>query len=214
MTGASRAIWFFPSFASSYSYFAAQRIEDVAARHGRAVLWRPVMLRRLLAAQHGGTVPDRSTQWIEYQMRDVVRIAAARGLPFAMPNRFPPDSEATYAIVYGLAGSDEERLRSLTLAVLQAVWASGKPVRDAAEVGDALARYLMGRTEVELAGRDPAGVAAADAALDLARRSGMCGAPWMVVDGETFWGQDRLPALDHWLGGRPRLAAVDKPIAD
>jgi len=213
MTGTSRAIWFFPSFASSYSYIAAQRIEDIAQRHGRPVLWRPVMLRKLIAEQHGGTSPDRSSERIQYQMRDVVRIATLRGLPLVMPNRFPPDSEATYAIVYGLAGGDEARLCSLTLALLQAIWASGKPVRDAAEVGEALARYLVGRAEVELAARDPAGAAAADAALDEARRTGMCGAPWMVVEGETFWGQDRIVWLDRWLGSRPRPSA-DKAVAD
>ncbi len=213
MTDPSRAIWFFPSFASSYSYIAAQRIEDVAARHGRVVLWRPVLMRRLLAEQHGGVVPDRSAERMAYHLRDVVRIANARGLPLVVPSRIPADSDVSYAMVYALAGGDEARLRALTLAVLQAVWASGKPVRDAAEMSTALARYLLGRAEVELAACDPAGVAGHDAALAEARRTGMCGAPWMVVEGETFWGQDRIVWLDRWLGARPRPPA-DKAVAD
>lgn len=211
-TDPSRAIWFFPSFASAYSYLAAQRIEDIAARHGRTVLWRPVMLRRLLDELHGGQRPDMPVQRLEYQMRDALRLAADRGLPFVMPARFPPDSECTYPIVYALAGGDEGKLRNLTLAVLQAVWASGKTVRDAAEVGAALARYLMGRAEVELAARDPAGPPAAEAAHAEARRSGMFGAPWTVVEGETFWGQDRLMFLERWLGAHPQSRG-DKAVA-
>ena len=213
MNDPSRAIWFFSSFSSSYSYFAAQRIEDVAARHGRTVLWRPVLLRRLRDELYGGHPPDVPVPVLEYRMRDVARIAAARGLPLTMPSRFPPDSDATCPIVYALAGGDEARLRSLTLALFQAIWGSGKTVRDAAEITDALARYLMSGAEVELAARDPAGVAAHDAALAEARRTGMFGAPWMVVDGETFWGQDRIVWLDRWLGSRPRPAA-DKAVAD
>lgn len=213
MTDPSRAIWFFPSFASSYSYFAAQRIEDIAARHGRTVLWRPVLLRRLRAELHGGAEPETPVAILEYRMRDVARIAAAERIPLVMPMPFPPDSEATCPTLYALAAGDEFRLRTLTLALLQAIWASGRTARDAAEIGAALARYLMGRAEVELAARDPAGVAAHEAALAEARRSGMFGAPWTAVEGEAFWGQDRLDALDRWLASRPAAAGGDKAVA-
>lgn len=212
MTDPSRAVWFFPSFASAYCYLAAQRIEDVAARHGRSVLWRPVLLRRLQDELHGGERPDLPAAVLDYRMKDALRVAAFSGLPFVMPARFPPDSEATYPLVYALAGGDEAKLRSLTLALLQAVWASGRLVRDAAEIGAALARYLMGRAEVEQAAHNPAGAAAAEAAHAEARRTGMFGAPWTVVEGECFWGQDRLLVLDRWLGAHP-LPRADKAVA-
>ncbi|MFZ2909911.1 MAG: DsbA family protein, partial [Candidatus Desulfobacillus denitrificans] len=37
------------------------------------------------------------------------------------------------------------------------------------------------------------------AETEAALAKGMCGAPWFVVDGEPFWGADRLPQIEKWL---------------
>ena len=192
-------ITFYPAFSSSYSYLAAQLVDEIGAKHGRAVLWRPVRLARVHDHHYPDGRPARLAARTDYMTRDVERIAELRGLPYAWPPDFPPDSDLTAAVCYALAAGDEARLRGVTLAVLGAVWARGQTMRSLDEITESLSAYGASRTAVAAAAQDPAGAAAHDAALGAALDSGMFGAPWMAVEGQTFWGHDRLDYLDRWL---------------
>ena len=88
MTIKSLEFWF--DFASTYSYLSAMRIQDVAAQSGVSVDYKPFLLGPIFAAQ-GWTmspfnlVPAKG----RYMVRDIERIAAARGLAFKLPTPFP-----------------------------------------------------------------------------------------------------------------------------
>ena len=72
-------------------------------------------------------------------------------------------------------------------------------MRTVEEIVAGLSGFGASRTAVAAAANDPAGAAAHDEAVNAALASGIFGAPWIVVEGQTFWGHDRLDYLDRWL---------------
>lgn len=192
-------ITFYPAFSSSYSYFAAQLVDEVGAKHGRAVLWRPIRLARVHDHHYPEGRPARLGARFDYMAKDAERIAELRGLPYAWPPEFPPDSDLTPAVCYALAEGDETRLRGVTLAMIGAVWGQGLAMRTEEEIVAGLSGYGASRTAVAAAASDSAGAAAHDEAVSAALTSSIFGAPWIVVEDQTFWGHDRLDYLDRWL---------------
>ncbi|MEL7304092.1 MAG: 2-hydroxychromene-2-carboxylate isomerase, partial [Pseudomonadota bacterium] len=132
-----------------------------------------------------------------YMVRDVGRVATARGLPFAMPDAFPAHSLSAARLITAI-DEPAERAR-LAGAIFRAEF-DGRGV-------DISSRDELGRV-LEEVGLDPAVIARIDdgavkqalrSATDEAGSLGIFGAPTFVTeDGELFWGDDRLEmALAH-----------------
>lgn len=185
---------------SPFSYLAGLRLEEIAARHGAEISYRPVELFRIFAETGTPLVKDRHPSRQRYRLQDIARIARAEGLPVNLqPRHWPTNAvPASVAIITAqqAGGGDVGRLLH---AFTRAVWAED---RDIAE--DAVVRGCL--TE---AGFDPAladrgmlsGVEALQRNTDAALKRGVFGAPSYVVGDEIFWGQDRLPHLAAHLAG-------------
>lgn len=195
-------IIFNPAFGSPYSYVAAQLIDDVGQRHGRTVLWRPVRLSTVLSKGGDGTRPAIPEQKLTYWRHDVERICRLRGLPFVRPEEEAPpfDCDELYNTCYALADGNEAQLRTITLAVLSIIWAQGKALKSVDAVVSGLRRFHLSSALMKQYATSGEGQTAHEAAVAHAVASGMIGAPWFTVGAETFWGHDRIPYLDRWLG--------------
>jgi hypothetical protein len=91
--------WF--DFGSAYAYFASLEIEDLAARHGRLVAWRPFMLGtafKLTGAKGLSSTPLKK----DYSVLDWERIARLRRAPFNLPPHHPPVALAATRVVYAV----------------------------------------------------------------------------------------------------------------
>ena len=82
-------IRFFFDFNSSFSYIAAQRIDDIAFQYGRTVDWIAVSLGRVFQAQ-GITPPPLIPAKFKYLALDFARSCEIAGLPSHLPPRMPP----------------------------------------------------------------------------------------------------------------------------
>jgi 2-hydroxychromene-2-carboxylate isomerase len=195
-------IIFYPAFGSPYSYVAAQLIDDVGLRHGREVRWRPVRLGTVLSQGRDGSRPTIPEQKLAYWRHDVERICRLRGLPFVRPEgEAPPfDCDELYNACYALADGNEAQLRTITLAVLSIIWAQGKALKNVDAVVSGPRRFHLSSALMKQYATSGAGQAAHEAVVEEAVASGMIGAPWLAVGDETFWGHDRIPYLDQWLG--------------
>jgi len=176
---------------SPYAWLAArslERLEDA----GVQVRFVPVLFAGLLKA-HGNLGPAEVPAKRLYLFRDVMREAARRGLSFTGPPGHPFNPLAALRMCTAL-GDDLER-RRLALALMTACWERGEDVSDAAmlarladEAGfdghGLLARAATPEVKLAL-------VAATDAAI----ADGVFGVPTFRLDGELFWGGDRIEAL-------------------
>lgn len=213
------AIEFWFDFASTYSYVAAERIDGLAAAAGHAVRWRPFLLGPVFSEQQGikdspfNVYPVRG----RYMWRDLERLCARHGLPWRRPSAFPRNGMLAARIA--CAAGDAPWVPAFCRAVFRANFAEDRDVSDPAVVGALLAA----------AGQDPAPLLAQAGAAEAkqalrdrtaeAARLGMFGAPNVVVEGELFFGQDRLEDALAWAGrgparGAPRVPYVPADVAE
>ncbi len=194
----SEPITFYFDFTSPYSYLASERIDELAAKHGRKVKWRPVMLGAAFKASGMPllvTIPLKG----EYSKRDFDRSARYMGIPYTFPPKFPVSSLSAARGYYWLHGQDCERARRFAHAVFRAYWTAGRDISELAVVLE-LAREQgidAGAFETAIGSQEIKDRVKSE--TDAAIAQGMFGAPYFMVDGEPFWGADRLPQIDKWL---------------
>ena len=197
------AIDFYFDFSSPYGYLAAQRIEALAAAHSREVDWRPVLLGVIF--KETGAVPLTQVPIKgDYSRRDMVRSARYHGIDdFRLPSRFPIPTQAAARDVLALKAEDAALSTRVAKALYRAYFAEDVDISDADVAADIASRAGADRDRARAAVDDPA---VKDALRDEVARAvarGVCGSPFFIVDGEPFWGLDRLPQLDRWLASGP-----------
>lgn len=191
-------IAFYFDFSSPYGYLAALRIDELAAKHGRAVAWKPMLLGVSFKATGSEPLMNIPLKG-DYSRRDLARTARLQGVPFAIPEPFPFASVAACRAFYWLDDRDPAKARALAKALYRAAFAEGRVIGDAQGViavaralgidGDALAAAL----------KDPAVKQRLRDEVDDKVAKKIFGSPYFVVDGEPFWGNDRLDQIDRWL---------------
>jgi len=189
--------WF--EFGSTYSYISAVRIEAAAAGAGVPLVWEPFLLGPIFAAQGWDDSPfNVYPAKGRYMWRDVERLCSNHGIPFVKPSRFPRSGVAA-ARVACLAGTTPEPwLAGFVRAVFRANFAEDREIGDPAEVRSILdALGLPGARIVERA-EAPDNRRRLREQTRRAAELGIFGAPSFVVDGELFWGNDRLEDALAW----------------
>lgn len=185
---------------SPYCYLAGQRLEEVAAKHGATIAYKPFDIVAAFA-RTGGTVPqDRHISRIEYRAQELPRQAKKLGMPFNLkPAHWPTNgAPAAYAFIaaQNAGGGD---LGLLAHAIFRAVWAEEKDIAQ-----DEVIRSCLSE-----AGFDPGladsglliGAETYARNLEKAVENGVFGAPFYIVDDQRFWGQDHIADVDAYLSG-------------
>lgn len=194
----TKQIDFYFDFASPYGYFAAREIEELAARQGAAVNWRPILLGavfKVTGSQPNLAAPLRG----DYLRHDVDRIARMLGVPLVIPPSAPAHSVAAARLFYHLDATDPALAKDYALAVFDAHWLRGQDIGPA-EVAVALAGSLgVDAAKAAAALQDAAVKDRLRAETDRAVERGVFGSPFLFVDDQRFWGWDRLPMLEAWL---------------
>jgi 2-hydroxychromene-2-carboxylate isomerase len=191
-------IEFYFDFSSPYGYLASRRIDALAAKYGRQVAWRPILLG--LVFKHTGAVPLVNIPLKgDYSRRDVLRSAAFHDIPFNFPKTFPFSSKVAGRAFYGLEASDAEQARTLAQAVFHAYFVDGKDVVQPMQVAEAAEVFGLEKERVLAAIEDPAADTRLRSVTDEAIGKGVCGSPFILIDGEPFWGNDRFDQMERWL---------------
>jgi 2-hydroxychromene-2-carboxylate isomerase len=189
---------FYFDFASPYAYFASGRIDAIAARHGRQVAWRPFMLGQ--AFVQTGMVPATEAPLRgDYVRHELARTARWLGLPFVLPEGFPMTALAPSRVYYWLLDRNVALAKDFAIAVFDAYFGDGRNMADVDEVADVAATLGVAREDAIAAAGDPAIKARFKAETEAALAKGAFGSPYFIVDGEPFWGADRLDQIEQWL---------------
>lgn len=188
---------------SPFAYLAGTRLEEIAARHGATITYKPVDIAGLYARTSGTPLAERHDSRKEYRLQELRRQAAKLDMPINLrPMFFPTNpAPAAYAIIAAQAKGGGGDLGALVHGVLRACWAENRNIAEDEVVTDLLKAH----------GFDPGlafsgmlmGAETYARNLEEAVAAGAFGSPFYVVDtGERFWGQDRLADLDLHLAGK------------
>ena len=195
-------IEFYFDFSSPYGYLASHRIEDIAAKHGRGVDWKAFLMGAVFKINGERPLVEQPLKG-EYSLMDLKRVAREWDIPFQLPDPFPIPTIAAARVFYRLARDDAGAATGFAKAALHAYFALGTDIRAAQTVVEIAAPFA-----------ESAGIGGDTLAADIASQDikdevrqvtdeaisrGVCGSPYVFVDGEAFWGSDRLAMVDRWL---------------
>lgn len=187
-------IRFYFDFASPYAYFSLDRIERVAAEHGRTVEWTPILMWVVLKA-HGIAPPMDVPVKRTYFLHDMMRSAQFYGLGYRPPVKLPLSSHLAARAFYVLAADDAERARDFAHAVFAAFFREHEDISQESVILRLAEAHGMSAEAARAAIGGPEGRALLEAGVTRAIADKVCGSPYFVVDGEGFFGADRLPQL-------------------
>jgi len=194
----SQPIEFYFDFSSPYGYLASEKIDDLAARHGRKVKWRPILLG-VVFKQTGGapltTLPLKG----EYSLHDFSRSARFLDVPYTHPETFPINTMHAARAYYWLHEQNCEAARAFAHSVYRAYFRDGRDIADVAVVLELATRHGADRATLAGALNSAALKERLKAECDAALAKGVFGSPYISVDGEPFFGADRLPQIERWL---------------
>lgn len=186
---------------SPYTYLAGTKLEEIAAKHGATITYKPCDMGGIFSRTGGVALPDRHPNRLAYRAQDLVRSAKKLGMAFNLkPQHWPVNmAPSSYALIaaQNAGGGD---MGALVHGITRACWAEEKDIADDAVIRDCLSA----------AGFDPeiadkgllVGAETYSRNLDDAVEAGVFGAPFYVVDNDArFWGRDRLEDLDLYLAG-------------
>ena len=182
---------FYFDFSSPYGYLASHKIEPLAAKYGRGVTWRPMLLGAAFKATGSGPLPSIPLKG-DYARRDFLRSARFHGVSFRLPDAFPVSTVAACRALYALK-NDQVKLAK---ALYRAYFADGVNIGEAENVLKIAASLGLKPDLNDQAVKDKT-----RAEVDAALARGVFGSPYIIVDGEPFWGVDRFEQIERWLRG-------------
>ena len=193
---------FYFDFSSPYSYIASEWIEALAARHGRTVSWKAILLGATFQAAELKSPVSHPIKR-EYSLHDFVRSARFAGVPMVMPAKFPIPTQNVARVFWWLHAKSETSASQWARHCLRAFFTRGVDLSDAASLKGLAAEFGADPAQAEAVWNDPQWKARLKAANDAAIAAGVFGAPFFVIDGEPFWGNDRRAQIERWLTTGP-----------
>jgi 2-hydroxychromene-2-carboxylate isomerase len=199
--GGRAMIDFWVSIGSTYSYLTVMRLDTVEEETRVKFRWRPFSVRAIMIEQNNIPFIGKPVK-LAYMWRDIERRAQARGLEPRLPAPYPL-KEFDLANRVAMVGEGEGWCANYIRAVYRhwvpfrsRTGVRARSLRCAAEIGQHPARV------VELAKSEAVGERYREATAE-AKALGVFGSPTFVVDGEVFWGDDRLEDALRWREGGP-----------
>ena len=194
----AKTIEFFFDFSSGYAYFAAHAIDDLAQRHAHEVVWRPYMLGvafKATGAQGLSGTPLKG----DYARHDWARLSRSTGQPFSIPEAHPIVALPASRAYYWIEAQHPERAHEFARRAFRAYFAEGRDMRQVENVV-AVAVKLGVDADALRAGivSEPMKQRVKDVSQE-ALDKGVFGSPFFLVEGESFWGWDRMSMLEEWI---------------
>ena len=194
----SAAIDFYFDFSSPYGFLASQKIEALAQKYGRSVDWHPVLLGVIFketAMMPLTMIPLKG----EYSKRDFARSARFHGVDFRMPSKFPIATMAAARIVLWLKRRNPALAVRVAKALYRAYFLDDVDISDPEQAVAVAAKEGVDANAARAAIADPAVKDELKREVEQAMARGVFGSPYVIVDGEPFWGIDRFDQIERWL---------------
>ncbi|HYA66234.1 MAG TPA: 2-hydroxychromene-2-carboxylate isomerase [Burkholderiaceae bacterium] len=195
-------IEFFFDFSSPYSYLASEQIESLAARFGRSVDFRPTLLGAVFRVSGQRPLTEIPLKG-DYSRLDFARSARFASVPFQMPEPFPVATVQAARACLVLEQERPDLKVPFVHATFRAYFVQGQNIAQTQVLHQVLEQCGANAHAVLEATERPQIKDLLKAEVDASVARGVFGAPFIFVDGEPFWGNDRLPQIERWLASGP-----------
>lgn len=195
----SKSIDYFYAPISGYAYLGEQKLVAIAAQAGAKINFKPINIAEVFSRSQT-TAPFKQSQTrLNYRFRDMQRIADKLGLAInPKPKFWPVPVDLAATTIYSAIDLAIDP-HPLSFAILSAVYAKELDISDEDTINQLLNRLGLD-AEAIVKNRDDTNIRSRyEAATDAAVELGVFGSPSYVVDGEIFFGQDRLDMLADYL---------------
>ena len=192
---------YYVSLNSPWTYLGSKRFEAMARKHGAAVTLWPVDFGSVFAVSGGLPLPKRAPQRQAYRMMELKRWRDHLGVKITLEPKYFPSNEVPAAQCV-IALREQGRMADaikLAHAVLNGVWAEEKNSGDPEMLKAIIASCGLDADAVMKAADTPEMAAKREAYTKAAIDMGVFGAPFFIIDGERFWGQDRIDFVEKKL---------------
>ena len=186
---------------SPYAYLGHARMVAMAKQHNAQVQILPCDFGKVFTVSGGLPLAKRAPQRQAYRLLELQRWSSFLGLPMNLQPKFFPvsgDAASLLIIATQLAHGTDVAL-ALSGAIMAAVWAEEKNISDTATLAGLANQLDLDGAALVKSAAAPSIQAEYDRNTDNAIAANIFGAPWYVVDGEGFWGQDRLDFVERAL---------------
>ncbi len=196
-----KTIDYFISVVSPYTYLGSRELERIARDHGAEIRVKPISLPKIFPHTGGTPLPQRPQARKDYRFVELKRWRAERDMPLNLePAHFPVSDKFAAPAVLAAAELGGDPLR-LAHAILRAIWAEERNIAEESTVHAIAAETGHDADTLMANAKTPEIAEIYEQTTQEALERGVFGAPWYVVDGEPFWGQDRLNFVERALAG-------------
>ncbi len=189
--------WF--DFSSPYGYLMSEKIDALAAQYGRKVRWHPILLGIVFKATGSAPLTLQNPAKAEYSLRDFARSARFMGIPYRQPDKFPLATQNAARAYYWLHGQDCALARQFAHAAFRALFVENRDISAPETVLEIATNLGVDHAALEAGLQSPEIKARLKEEVDNALKIGVFGSPHVLIDGEAFFGADRLPQIERWL---------------
>ncbi|SOY39899.1 putative thioredoxin oxidoreductase [Cupriavidus taiwanensis] len=208
------AIDFYFDFSSPYGYFASTRIDDLAQKYGRNVAWHPILLGVVFKTTGASPLPQLPLKG-DYSWRDFERTARFHGIDYKRPTHFPlPTTHAARAMLWLQNHHGDDLAAAFARSVYRALFVDDINIAEPAEImklaeplGVDVQALDAGATSYQIKDQ-------LKAEIEVAMAKGVFGSPFVIVDGEPFWGFDRFDQVEAHLKSRRQTELRAVPNLD
>ncbi|MCW5626604.1 MAG: 2-hydroxychromene-2-carboxylate isomerase [Burkholderiales bacterium] len=191
---------FYFSPISPWTHLGLARFRDMVRRHGATVAVKPVDFGKIFPVSGGVPVKQRPPQRQAYRMAELKRWRAFLGIPINLePKFFPVSGDPAARVIIAATGAGVDRQLDLAAAFLRGCWEGELNIADDATIRSIIDGVGLDGTRLVQEAAQPIIQGTYDAFTAEAIERQVFGAPTFVIDGEVFWGQDRLDFVERAL---------------
>lgn len=189
----AKTVTYYMTVVSPWTYLGHERLVALCAKHGASIDQKPVDLGRVFPVSGGLPLKQRAPQRQAYRLVELARWQSLLGIPLNAQPKFVasgPDLAARWT--FAAIEHDARRALEFTSAVMRARWAEERDIAEPSTLAACAERAGLPADALAARAEAPEITVRYDAVTQEAIDRHVFGTPWYVVDGEPFWGQDRL----------------------
>lgn len=194
----STPIDFYFDFSSPYGYFAAVEIDKLAAKYSRSVNWHPILLGPIFKALGTNSLANIPVKG-DYSRHDMERTARFHNIFYKAPSQFPIGTQVAARATLWVQQTQPAKAVDLIKTLYSAYFTEDIDISVPENVLRIAADNGIDRAALETALGTPELKEQLRADTEAAGKAGVFGSPFMIVDGEQFWGFDRFTQLEAFL---------------